>query len=226
MDIHLKYTEKGSGEALVLLHGNNDSGAYFSKQLDAFSSLYRVIAVDTRGHGSSPRGTAPFTLSQFVEDLNFFLDELGIESANLLGFSDGGNIALMFAIKYPQRVKKLILNGANLTPSGVKAAYQTAIEAEYFILDRVFSRSERLKRRREMLSLMVNEPNITAEQLASLSVPTLIIVGTDDMIKVSETAAIHSGIKGSELKIIKGSHFVSREHPEEFNAAVLDFLGR
>jgi len=226
MDIHLQYTEKGHGETLVLLHGNNDSSSYFEKQINELSEYYRVIAVDTRGHGRSPRGTAPFTLRQFVEDLEFFMEDHSIDRTHLLGFSDGGNIALMFTLKYPHKVKKLILNGANLTPSGVKPLYQSAIEAEYFLLDRIFGKSEKLTKRREMLSLMVNEPNINAGQLAKINTPTLVIVGTDDMIKVSETAAIHNGIKGSELKLLKGSHFVSREHPEEFNAAVLDFLGR
>ena len=63
-----------------------------------------MIALDTRGHGKSPRGDKPFTIRQFAEDLRAFLDEQGIERADLLGFSDGGNIALIFAMRYPQRV--------------------------------------------------------------------------------------------------------------------------
>ena len=110
MDIRLHYTEKGTGEPLILLHGNGENSGYFVHQIDFFSQKYRVIAVDTRGHGKSPRGKAPFGIRQFAEDLRDFMDELEIERANILGFSDGGNIAVTFALKYPQRVNRLILN--------------------------------------------------------------------------------------------------------------------
>ena len=109
MDIKLHFTEKGAGEPLILLHGNGESGEYFIHQIGYFSSKYRVIAVDTRGHGRSPRGSAAFTIRQFAEDLRCFMDEQEMKEANLLGFSDGGNIALMFALKYPERVKRCLL---------------------------------------------------------------------------------------------------------------------
>lgn len=79
-----------------------------------------MIALDTRGHGKSPRGTAPFSIEQFSDDLNEFLISQGISKAVILGFSDGANIAMRFAIKYPNKVKGLILNGGNLNPQGVK----------------------------------------------------------------------------------------------------------
>lgn len=94
MDIRMNYSEKGSGRPLILIHGNGGSLKYFKKQIDCFSNEYRVIAVDTRGHGKSPRGEAPFTIEQFAEDLKSFMDEKNIAKANLLGFSDGGNIGL------------------------------------------------------------------------------------------------------------------------------------
>ena len=98
MDIKLHYEEAGEGFPLVLLHGNGEDHTYFKRQMEPFSQSYRVIAVDTRGHGLSPRGTAPFTLEQFAEDLKEFLDGLGVVHCHLLGFSDGGNIALLFAL--------------------------------------------------------------------------------------------------------------------------------
>ena len=93
MEIQLHWEETGEGKPLILLHGNGEDGTYFRGQMEAFSHKYRVIAVDTRGHGKSPRGTAPFSLGQFTEDLKDFLDEMGIEKGIFLGFSDGGNIA-------------------------------------------------------------------------------------------------------------------------------------
>ena len=77
MKIKLHYEEKGTGQPMVLLHGNGEDSSYFKNQIEYFSKKYRVIAVDTRGHGKSERGTAPFTLRQFARDLKSFLDEMG-----------------------------------------------------------------------------------------------------------------------------------------------------
>ena len=84
MDITLHAVDVGTGKPLVLLHGNGESSEYFTHQLAVFPVSRRVIAVDTRGHGQSPRGTAPFTLAQFAEDLRELLDQKGIEKADLL----------------------------------------------------------------------------------------------------------------------------------------------
>ena len=122
MDITLHYEQTGEGFPLVLLHGNGEDHTYFQHQMEPFAAHYRVIALDTRGHGGSPRGEAPFTLEQFAQDLKDFLDGQGIEKCHLLGFSDGGNVALIFALKYPQYIEKLVLNGANLEPEGLGPA--------------------------------------------------------------------------------------------------------
>ena len=116
MDIALHYQEKGNKEPFILLHGNGEDGSYFKNQIDYFSDRYRVIALDTRGHGKSPRGTKPFTIEQFSNDLYEFMNSLDISQAVILGFSDGANIAMKFAMKYPNKVKALILNGGNLNP--------------------------------------------------------------------------------------------------------------
>ena len=84
MDIQLHYEEYGQGEVLLLLHGNGESGEYFRNQIPYFSKKYRVIAVDTRGHGKSPRGTEPFTIRQFADDLKGFMDEKKIARINEL----------------------------------------------------------------------------------------------------------------------------------------------
>ena len=153
MDIRHYYIEKGTGEPLILLHGNGEDGGHFKHQMKEFSADYRVIALDTRGHGRTPRGNAPFTIRQFAEDLAGFMDRLDIDSAHILGFSDGANIAMCFAAKYPQRVKKLILNGGNLNTKGVKASTQIPIEIGYRIAKLFASKSAKAKRNTEILSL-------------------------------------------------------------------------
>ena len=224
MDIQLHYTETGTGEPLVLLHGNGEDGSYFVHQTAFFSKHYRVIAVDTRGHGKSPRGSAPFTIRQFAEDLNEFLDERDIRQANLLGFSDGGNIALAFAIRYPERVKRLILNGANLDPAGVRPTVQIPIVLGYRMASLFAKKSADAKQNAELLGLMVNDPMIPVEELGKVTAPTLVIAGTKDMIRESHTRKIAEALPNAKLAILPGNHFIANRNPEEFNRVVEAFL--
>lgn len=224
MDIRLYYEEAGDKEPLILLHGNGEDGSYFKHQVDYFSKDYRVIAIDTRGHGKSPRGEKPFTIGQFAEDLNGFMEEQGIKKAHLLGFSDGGNIALAFALKYPGKVDSLILNGANLCPSGVKESVQIPIVIGYKLTSFLGRFSQGARQKAEMLGLMTTQPDIRPRQLKDLKVRTLVIVGENDMIKDSHSALICESLPDARLVRIKGDHFIAAKNPEEFNRAVSRFL--
>lgn len=220
----LYYTEKGQGKPLLLLHGNGEDGSYFVHQIEYFSKTRRVIAVDTRGHGKSPRGNAPFTIRQFADDLYSFMDELRLERADILGFSDGGNIALVFAIRYPDRVGHLILNGANLNPAGVKPSTQIPIVIGYKIASFFAKKSKKAKKNAELLGLMVNDPNITAEELKKVTAKTLVIAGTKDMIRESHTRQIYENLPDARLILLRGNHFIANKEPEAFNRAVEAFL--
>ena len=224
MEIALNYIEAGEGFPLVLLHGNGEDYTYFKRQMEPFSQQYRVIALDTRGHGKSPRGTAPFTLEQFAGDLKEFLDQRGITKCHLLGFSDGGNIALLFALRYPQYVEKLILNGANLTPAGVKLSTQLPIAAGWCASGVCGLFSKKAKANWEMLNLMVTQPHIRPQTLEKLTVPTLVIAGERDMIKEKHTRLIAASLPNSKLVILPGDHFVARRNWQQFNPAVQAFL--
>ena len=223
-DIQLHFIEQGQGQPLILLHGNGESCDYFEHQIAYFSKQYHIIALDTRGHGQSPRGEKPFTIKQFAEDLHDFLDEKGIEKALILGFSDGGNIALTFALKYPERVEKMIVNGANLFPSGVKPLYQWPIEIGYRIAKMFSMKSEQAKQNSEILGLMVNEPHIEPSELSHLTMPVLVVAGTKDMIKDSHTRLIYKNLPNAQLNIIEGDHFVANKNADAFNKIVADFL--
>ena len=226
MDIDHFFLEKGSGEPLILLHGNGEDCSYFKGQTGVFSKSYHVYALDTRGHGKTPRGDKPFTIRQFADDLVEFMDGHQIEKAHLLGFSDGANIAMLFALKYPDRVDRLILNGANLNPKGVKRSTQIPIEIGYKIANRFAAKSDSARLNAEMLGLMVNDPNVEPEELKEIKAKTLVIAGTNDMIKEEHTRLIAESIPGSELVFLKGDHFIAGKHPDEFNRAVLEFLDR
>ncbi len=224
MKIQLSYIEKGSGEPLILLHGNGEDNTYFLPQIEYFSKGYRVLAPDTRGHGKTPRGTAPFTIQQFAEDLRAFMDQREIPKAHILGFSDGGNIALTFALRYPESVDRLILNGANLFPSGVKPSIQLPVVLGYYAAVLFGKCSSKARKSAELLGLMVKEPHFDPAQLRAIQVPTLVIAGDRDMIKDEHTRLIHQSIPNSRLVILPGDHFLANKDPSAFNRAVEDFL--
>lgn len=224
MDINHYYIEKGTGFPLILLHGNGEDCGYFVHQMEPFAKHFRVIAIDTRGHGQTPRGEASFSIRQFAEDLLDFMNLHQIEKAHILGFSDGGNIAMVFALMHPERVEKLILNGANLNASGVKRKVQIPIEIGYRIAKIFATKSPAARKNAEMLGLMVNDPNVKAEELSYIQNPTLVIAGEKDMIKDSHTRLIAKSIPGAMLSIIPGNHFIANKNPDTFNEVVLRFL--
>ena len=224
MDIQLHAIEKGTGQPLVMLHGNGESSEYFRRQIDFFALHYRVLAVDTRGHGRSPRGTGPFTLERFADDLNNFLNSRHISKAHILGFSDGGNVAILFALKHPDRVGSLILNGANLNPFGLKMHVLLPICLEWFIvtLHTLFDKSA--VHEKELLTLMLAEPRISASALSHIKSPVLVIAGSNDMIRARHTEKIYSKLQNAQIAILNGTHFIALENSNGFNDAVLCFL--
>lgn len=224
MDISLHYNQRGTGFPLVLLHGNGEDGSYFTHQMDAFSNAYQVISVDTRGHGQSPRGSAPFTLEQFAQDLKALLDQLALRRVILLGFSDGANIALTFTLRWPEYVEKLILNGGNLDPKGVRMAVQGPICLGYALTSLFAPFDPKARRKQELLGLMVKEPHIPPEALSAIRCPTLVVAGERDMIREDHTRQLAAAIPGAALAILPGDHFVAQTNHEAFNRTVLEFL--
>ncbi|MBE6996276.1 MAG: alpha/beta hydrolase [Ruminococcaceae bacterium] len=222
MDIQLHCTKTGSGPALLLLHGNGEDGSYFAHQVEEFSRDFTVYAVDTRGHGRSPRGTAPFTLSRFADDLAAFMDEQGLETADILGFSDGGNIALLFALRYPNRVRRLIANAANLFPEGMEGWVLEELTQEHRRL--AHADTPELLHQKQLLELMLRQPHIDPAELGTLTIPVLVIAGDRDMIRADHTRLIADSIPNARLVILPGDHFLAAAAPAAFNAAVRTFF--
>ena len=227
MNLYTK--ESGSGQPMVLLHGNGEDSSYFVNQMSFFKSKYHVIAIDTRGHGRSPRGQGAFTLERFADDLKEFLDRRGLRRIILLGFSDGGNVALIFALKYPGYVDRLILNGANLNPFGMKLSVLADVAREYVrVVGKLWLQGKQEKNihKKELLSLMLYEPWIRPELLRRLKMPTLVVAGSDDMIRERHTRQIARSLPNAKLRILEGTHFIAAENPDAFNQCVDVFLKR
>ncbi len=225
MDIELNYREAGEGYPLILLHGNGEDSTHFRHQLDFFSTKgYRVIAIDTRGQGESPRGTAPFTYEQFADDLESFMDEHGLFRADILGFSDGAITALLFAMTHPERVTKLILNGANLDPEGIVEPIRKKIASKAEQFEKAKDESPEAMAQYENFELMAKHPSIDPKELSKVECPTLVIVGTNDLIDAAHTELIYRSLPNAELVFVQGDHFIAYDNPGAFNDAVYKFL--
>ncbi|MBR2040800.1 MAG: alpha/beta hydrolase [Oscillospiraceae bacterium] len=222
----MHFIEKGQGEALILLHGNGENSSIFEKFIEVFSKKYHVIAIDTRGHGKSPMGDEKFSLYQFAEDLKDFMDFHKIEKANILGFSDGGNIAMIFASKHPERVIKLIANGANSKPSGMKTTVHLGMWLVYIIASLFAGFSKKQARIKNLYRIMLFEPKLTKEELSAITAPTLVLVGTEDMIKEKESRFIAKTIPEAELCFVLGGHFILKDNFKDYCFAVQKFLDK
>lgn len=210
---------------LILLHGNGEDHTYFVKQIPAFSPHFRLVLMDTRGQGQSTGGDGELNFSVFAADLLALMDHLQIAKAHLLGFSDGGNLALTFALAHPERVQSLILNGANLEPGGVKLSTQLPIVLGYGCCRLLSPFSRKARQNGALLGLMVNHPHIPPQALAALTMPVLVIVGERDMIRDRHSQLIARSLPNAQfVRIPGGDHFCAAKCPEVFNHAVLSFL--
>lgn len=221
-DADIYYEVYGKGEPLFLLHGNGGSIDAFTKEIPELSKHFKIIAMDTRAQGkSTDTSTEPLTYIKFADDVKALADELKLKKINILGWSDGGNTAIEFAIKYPKNTNRIITSGANVFPNGVGES-----EVENMKKDVAKIKAEsKPERDIRLLQLMIYEPKITKEQLNHIKAKAFILAGENDLILRSHTEYIVTEIPNSKLKIYKGaSHGVPIERAEELNKDVIGFL--
>lgn len=210
---------------LLLLHGNCEDMSIFKGRFEHLLPYYTVITIDTRGHGKSSRGEKPLSYQLFADDLFALVNRLQIGNFLLLGFSDGANTALQFAIDHQERLAALILVGGNLNPEGFTSGSKRSIQLSLAQNSLKGAFSKCAKERREFVELMLLHPHIEPEQLALVSTPTLVISGSNDMIKEEHSALIAKSLRDARHETIPGaSHFVMRDSPEEFDRIVFTFL--
>ena len=233
--IDLYHEIHGEGEPLLLVHGGLGYGDYWRTQVEAFSSHYRVIVVDSRGHGRSTFTTEPISYRLMASDLIALLDHLGIEAAHLVGWSDGGILGLELAIHQPHRVRRVVAYGANYHPSGVKpdvldnARFSRFIERAAKDYQAVSPAPERWDEFLGNIGKMwQTQPDYSREELGNITTPILVLGGLgEEAVFVDHIRETHRRIPGSELRIMEGTgHFAMWDRPEAFNAIVLEFLAR
>jgi len=210
--IEIYYEICGEGTPMILLHGNGEDHEIFDRFTNDLERDHRVYMIDTRGHGRSGR-TDSFHYSDMAEDVAAFIRELDIKKPLVYGFSDGGIVGLMLASKYTGILSGLISSGPNLSPKDLKRTSRLWMRLQYAF------------KKDPLLKLMLDEPNITAEDLGKIDVPVLITMGENDIIPFFRAEHIAEKIPNGRLVIAKGEDHTSYViHSEKLFPLVSDFI--
>jgi pimeloyl-ACP methyl ester carboxylesterase len=217
----------GKGRPLLLLHGNGGNMSAFSKNIPFFQQRYRVIAMDSRAQGKSQDRADSLSFEMMADDCAALLDAMKIDSCFVIGWSDGGIVALLLAMRHPEKVIALAATGANLWPDS------TALDPSGWLEDRQRYEAGKTKvwatdiekNRWKMFLLDWLQPNIKLSDMAAVRCPALIISGDHDVINLEHTVQIYKSIPGAQLWVVPHSgHATLREHATEFNVKVDAFF--
>lgn len=222
------YVEQyGSGAPLILLHGNGGSISSFSGIIPALSERYRVIAIDSRAHGKSTDASDSLSFDMMADDVEGLMDVMHLKTAYLLGWSDGGIVALSMALRHPERVLKLAATGANVWPDST-ALIPSFWKEEQHIYDSVKQIPRVTKAEKNSWKLFLLDwkyPHFTLEQLHHIKTPSLIISGDHDLIRLEHTVLIYQHLPAGRLWVLpNSSHGTLIEYPDEFAKKVMAFF--
>ncbi|CAL9331524.1 alpha/beta fold hydrolase [Streptomyces sp. enrichment culture] len=231
------YETEGSGEPLVLLHGGFCTNETWGAQRADLAAAHRLFLPERRGHGHTPDVPGPLTYRDMADDTVSFVETVVGGPAHLVGWSDGGVVALLVALARPDLVRTMVVVGANFRPG-------PECWADPGMLDRMRPESPDVAFFRELyeavspdgpghwpevarkvLDMWRTQPALTIGDLAHIEVPTLVLVGDDDLVTLEHTIALYRAIPGSQLAVVPGaSHTVPLEKPSLLNRLVLDHL--
>lgn len=216
---------RGAGRPLVLLHGNGEDHHVFDRVVPALGAGRLLVGVDARAHGRSPRGVGPLRIARMADDVLEVLDLLGLADVDLLGFSDGGNVALELASRHPHRVARLVVVGANLDPSGLTRRTLLEVRAAHAVVAGLARVVPALRVPAERLALMVDDPRLDPAALAAVRAPALVVVGERDAVRPEHTRLIVDALPDARLAVVPGAgHMLPRCAPDELSALVTAFL--
>lgn len=223
--VKLYYEVYGQGEPLLLIHGNNSSMASFDNQLEVLSKKYLVIGLDSRGQGNSSSNDTMLTYELMADDVNVFLDQMTLKNVNVLGWSDGGNIAVILGMEHPDKVKKMAIMGTVLYNN------ETSVDPK---INKILNQQVREMKERgvaennmdyRLKMLLLTEPNINPDALKKIQAPTLVMAGEHDVMPEKHTQLIADKIPNGKVLIFQGGdHETPKNMPETFNKAILNFF--
>jgi pimeloyl-ACP methyl ester carboxylesterase len=224
----------GQGPPVLLLHGGFTNSDGLMGVLVHLSDEYELIAFDRRGHGRTADTEAPFHYSDMADEAIAVLDHVGGEAAHLVGYSDGGNVAMIVALTRPDLVRSLVLIGANYHFDGVVPGIFEDLgpESEFtaFLLPGYAERSPDGAEHFPVVvakgvHMITHEPTLTTDDLGRISVPALVLVGDDDATLPTHTLSLFESLPAGQLAVVPGaSHLAPYEKPELVAQLVTDFL--
>jgi pimeloyl-ACP methyl ester carboxylesterase len=192
--INLYYETHGSGRPLILLHGGLGSGEMFGPVLPLLAGRHQVIAVDLQGHGRTADIDRPMDIRLMAGDIAALIDHLGLDKPDVVGFSLGGGVALQTAVKYPDKVRRLVVVSANIRRDAIPAemlAQQGQVSGAaadfmkdtpmYQVYQRVAPRPEDFPRLLDKIGKSMSKDFDFSEEVRGLQMPTLIVAADSDM---------------------------------------------
>ena len=225
--VRLYYELYGSGEPLLVVHGNGGSIADLGGQIAHFRKRYQVIAMDSRDQGRSGDSPGKITYETMTDDLAALLDHLKAGPVNVLGWSDGGIEALLLGIRHPTKVKKIVAMAANLNPSedALSPDLLALIKSMVDAAPASVRDTPQGRRGLKVTRMMLDEPHIDVKALEAITAPTLVLAGDHDVIRDEHTVEIYHHIPNNQLAIFpNATHAVPFDDPALFNATVERFL--
>ena len=225
------YEWDNNGEAVVLLHGGLSQTSHWDSYiLPAVEDDFHVYAYDRTGHGFTGDRTESFHYAFQTKEAIAFLDEIVKEPAHLIGYSDGGIVALMVAMQRPELVRSIITLGANFQPDGVVLIddFDGVVSDEN---QEEYNRTSPdapdtlAKKIQKMIDIQRTEPDLTPKDLAKIQCPVLVMAGDDDVIKHTHTAELYESIPLGQLAIVPAtSHKFIKERPALAQLLIREFL--
>jgi len=231
------YESHGEGEPLLLMHGGLCTIETFFGQTPELAKRYRVVLPERRGHGRTADVDGPITYEAMARDTIALIEALGIESAHLVGYSDGANVGMLVAMARPDLVRRFVSISGNFDCDGLtdegRAFFET-MQPDTFIpmLVDLYAKAspdgpehwpvvfEKMRR------MFLSEPKITPAQLSAIKAPTLVMAADRDLMTLEHTLALFRALPDAQLCVVPGArHALLFEKPAVVNAAVLAFLG-
>jgi pimeloyl-ACP methyl ester carboxylesterase len=217
------YAVRGHGRTLVLLHGGGDSGEHsFVRQLDLFSQHHHIVAPDQVGQGRTPDVPGPLSYTAMMEDTAALLKGLKLSNVDVVGFSDGGILALMLAVRHPELVRRLVISGVNIAPEGLKPEDLQELRASQIPKPKTIDE--------KLAHLWLTSPTEAELSLALLSKiyqPVLVISGDRDAITLEHTLQIFHALPKAELCVLPGTdHATFSGRSDWLNPIISVFLDR
>lgn len=190
-NVTINYITEGQGKALILLHGNGEDHHVFDKLIEKLKTDFTVYALDSRNHGESSK-TNDISYQVMSNDVFEFIKHLNIQKPLLVGFSDGAIIGLTLSLEHANIFEKMVLLGVNLKPTDFKETIYAYLEEEY-------ENTQDL-----LIGMMLEQPNIELESLKTISTPSLVIGGEDDLYDLHLFESIAEVMPNAQLKIMQG----------------------